>query len=51
MFDPDAMGVDSAPRWTGWSRRLWNADWWLGPVPVGKTLAAAGLIGGIAQWL
>jgi len=42
---------DIAPRWTGWSRRVWNADLWVGPVPVGKTLAVATLVGGIAAWL
>jgi len=51
MFDPDAFDFDVPPRWTGWSRRAFNADVWLGPLPLGKTLAAAALIWGIAQWL
>lgn len=50
MFDPDAMDVDVAPRWTGWSRRAWNADIWVGPVPVIKTAAVAAIVWGITQW-
>ena len=49
MIGPDAFDIDT--RWTGWSRRVWNADVWIGPVPLGKTLAAAALVWGIAQWL
>ena len=51
MFDPDVMDIDVGPRWTGWTRRAWNADLWVGPVPVGKTAAMAALLGGIVAWL
>lgn len=51
MFDPDAFDMDITPRWTGWSRRAWNTDLWIGPVPLGKTLTLAALLGGITAWL
>ena len=41
---------DIALRWTGWSRRAWNADIWVGPVPVGKLSLVLALVGG-AAWL